>query len=92
MVATLTPTDTLDYKTNSLTRTITVNKFTPVYAWIPATPITYPAPLGAAQLNATFGDAFGGALAGAATYTPGTGTVLSAGSSKPTVQEMTTST
>jgi hypothetical protein len=80
MVATLTPTDTLDYKTNSLTRTITVNKFTPIYAWIPATPITYPAPLGAAQLNATFGDAFGGALAGAATYTPGTGTVLSAGS------------
>src|SRR5205085_3660509 len=71
--ATFTPTDTTNYNTASKAVTINVTKGTPTIAWSNPADITYPAPLGAPQLNATAN------VPGSFVYTPASGTVLSAG-------------
>src|SRR5262249_23676188 len=53
-----------------------ITKATPTVSWSNPADITYPATLGAGQLNAT------ASVPGAFTYTPGTGTVLNAGGSQ----------
>ncbi|HKO58750.1 MAG TPA: Ig-like domain-containing protein, partial [Thermoanaerobaculia bacterium] len=68
-----TPTDTANYNNATATRQLVVLKATPVITWNPASPIVYPAPLGAAQLNATAD------VPGTFVYTPPAGTVLNAG-------------
>jgi uncharacterized protein YjdB len=51
---------------------------TPTISWVPASPITYGTPLGAAQLDAT-ASAGGTSVPGTFAYTPAAGTVLNAG-------------
>jgi hypothetical protein len=71
--ATLAPTGVLsNYNITYNTAAFTINKATPVVTWNPSA-LVYGAPLGSAQLNATT------SIAGTWTYTPGTGTVLSPG-------------
>lgn len=68
------PTDGTNYNSVLNTqRSITVNKATPTYTWNNPAAITYPTPLSATQLNATF------SVAGTASYIPGLGTILPAG-------------
>ena len=71
---TFTPTDTTDYTTAKAQVTLMVNKATPSIAWGSPAAITYGTALSAAQLNAT------ASTGGALVYTPGAGTILSAGS------------
>jgi hypothetical protein len=79
---TFTPTDSTDYTTAAATVSLTVNKATPAISWVPAA-ISYGAGLGINQLDATAAGL--GALAstsvpGAFSYSPSSGTVLTAGS------------
>lgn len=62
-----------DYTFTPVNYTLTINKGTFVYTWNPATPITYPTPIGASQLDAS------GVKSASYVYQPATGTVLSAG-------------
>ena len=71
--ATFTPIDSVDYNTVTATTTINVLKATPTITWANPADITYGTPLGTTQLDAT------ASVPGAFTYTPATGTVLSAG-------------
>ena len=71
---TFTPADTARYHAASATTTLIVNKAKSVIDWNAPAPIVYGTPLGAVQL-----DANARTLNGVFTYTPGAGTVLSAG-------------
>ena len=70
---TFTPTDAVDYTTATGATTLTVLQATPVITWAAPAAITYPAPLSAAQLDATAN------TAGTFVYAPGSGTVLGVG-------------
>ena len=70
---TFTPEDPTRYRTATASVSITVEKATPAIVWAPPAPITYPAALGAVQLNATSG------IAGSFVYTPAAGTVIAPG-------------
>jgi hypothetical protein len=71
---TFTPTDSTDYTTATATVPLTVNKATPSIAWAAPAAITYGTGLSAAQLDAS------STVAGAFSYSPAAGTVLTAGS------------
>jgi pimeloyl-ACP methyl ester carboxylesterase len=71
---TFTPTDTTDYNTTTATIQLTVNKATPTITWATPAAITYGTALSTTQLDAT------ASVAGALTYSPSVGTVLTAGS------------
>ena len=73
MTATFTPTDTVDYSTATATVTLTVNPATPSLTWPAPAAITYGTALSAAQQNAS------STVAGAFTYLPASGVVLTAG-------------
>ena len=73
---TFTPTNTTDYTTATDTVTLTVNKATPAITWATPKAITYGTALSATQLDAS------STVAGTFTYSPATGTVLTAGSQK----------
>lgn len=82
---TFTPTDTTTYTTATDSVTLTVNappasKTTPTITWAQPAAITYPTPLGSAQLDAT------ASVAGTFAYTPAAGTVLNTGTYTLTVQ------
>src|SRR5207249_5043768 len=62
-----------NYSFSLVPGTLTVTKATPVLTWSNPAAISYPTPLGAAQLNAAAD------VPGAFTYTPTNGTVLDAG-------------
>jgi hypothetical protein len=64
--------DSSNYEASSKSATITVAKSMPTVSWTPSG-MTYGTPLGTAQLNATAG------VAGAFTYTPAAGTILTVG-------------
>ncbi|MGC2638707.1 MAG: alkaline phosphatase family protein [Acidobacteriaceae bacterium] len=68
-----TPTDTTDYTTATASVTLTVNQQTPAIVWKAPKPIFYGTALSAGQLDAT------ATVAGAFTYSPAAGTVLTAG-------------
>ena len=68
-----TPTDTTDYATALATKSLTVNKATPVITWPAPAAITYGTALSGAQLDATAN------VPGAFVYTPAAGTVLKTG-------------
>jgi MBG domain (YGX type)/Chitobiase/beta-hexosaminidase C-terminal domain/FG-GAP-like repeat/Abnormal spindle-like microcephaly-assoc'd, ASPM-SPD-2-Hydin/NHL repeat len=70
---TLTPTDSADYTTSTLTVSLTVNKATPTITWATPAAITYGAALSGTQLNAT------SPVAGTFAYAPAAGTVLMSG-------------
>jgi hypothetical protein len=73
IAGTLSPTAVLsNYTITYNTAPFTITKATPVVTWNP-TAVVYGAPLGSAQLNATT------TIPGSWAYTPGSGTVLSAG-------------
>lgn len=72
---TFTPADSADYATATASVTIQVNQGTPIITWATPVAISYGTPLGAAQLDATSGNA-----AGSFAYVPPSGTVLPAGS------------
>jgi streptogramin lyase len=74
LMATFTPTDSLDYATTSGSVTLVVTQATPAIRWGTPSAITYGTPLGAAQLNAS------STIPGIFSYSPAAGTVLSAGS------------
>jgi hypothetical protein len=79
------PTDTTNYNTASTTVHINVQKATPIVTWSNPADIAYGTPLSGAQLNATFSWIVNGSpvtVAGTATYTPATGTVLSPGANQ----------
>ena len=80
-----TPSDTADYGTATGTATINVDKATPTISWLTPAAITYGTALSGTQLDAasswTVGTA-AGAVAGTFSYTPASGTVLSAGASQ----------
>jgi hypothetical protein len=63
--------------------TITISKATPVITWNNPADIVYGTALGAAQLNATAN------VPGSFNYTPGSGTVLSAGAGQPLLASFT---
>ncbi len=69
-----TPTDADNYVSTSAEVFINVTKANPVITWNNPPNITYPAPLGASQLNAI------ASVPGSFVYVPPTGTVLDAGS------------
>ena len=71
--ATLTPTDTANYTTASVTVALTVQQVIPVLSWATPAPITEGTPLGVAQLSAI------AAISGTFVYTPASGTVLPSG-------------
>jgi DNA-binding beta-propeller fold protein YncE/N-acetylneuraminic acid mutarotase len=71
---TFTPSDATDYTTAKASVTLTVNQATPTITWTKPSPITYGTALSATQLDAT------ASVAGSFAYSPGAGTVLSAGS------------
>ncbi|UWZ87011.1 cellulose binding domain-containing protein [Occallatibacter riparius] len=68
-----TPTDTTDYTTATATVTFTVNRATPSITWNAPAAISYGTVLSSVQLDAT------GSVPGTVSYSPGAGTVLSAG-------------
>lgn len=68
-----TPTDTTDYTAATATVTLTVNQATPSITWAAPAAITYGSGLGSGQLNAS------STVAGTFSYSPGVGTVLTAG-------------
>ena len=70
---TFTPADATDYKRANGSVTLTVNKATPVITWANPAAITYGAPLGPQQLDAT------ASVPGTFVYTPKAGTVLGVG-------------
>ncbi len=70
----------------SVSQTFSVAKATPTVSWANPANIIYGTALSSSQLNATFTWVVGGAtvnVAGTATYTPGTGTVLNPGAGQP---------
>ena len=71
---TFTPTDTKDYSTSTATVVLVVNQATPKITWPSPAAIWYGTALSGKQLNAS------AAIAGTFTYSPASGTVLSAGS------------
>lgn len=71
--ALFTPTDTVDYKTATVTTTITVNPAKPVITWKTPAAITYKTALSSKQLDATAN------TPGTFVYSPAAGTVLTAG-------------
>lgn len=71
-----TPTDTTNFKGTSKTVKINVLKAAPVIIWNNPAAITYGTPLDATQLNAM------ASATGTFVYSPGTGTILNAGSSQ----------
>jgi hypothetical protein len=71
---TLTPTDTVDYTTATVTVSLTVNQATPTITWPTPAAITYGTALSATQLDAS------STVAGTFAYNPIAGTVLTAGS------------
>ena len=73
LTATFVPTDPLQFRSETITTTITVNATPVIVMWPNPSEITFGTPLDAAQLNAT-ADA-----AGTFVYTPASGTVLNAG-------------
>jgi sugar lactone lactonase YvrE len=75
LAVTLTPTNPTDYTTATATATVTqtVNKAAPAITWATPAAITYGTPLSATQLDAS------STVAGNFTYSPVTGTVLTAG-------------
>jgi hypothetical protein len=81
-----TPTDTTDYNTPAAKNVlINVNKATPTVNWSNPADIIYGTALSSTQLNATFTAVVNAAtitVAGTPTYSPVTGTVLSAGNSQ----------
>jgi Kelch motif protein len=79
------PTDTTNYNTATKTVQINVQKATPTVNWSNPADITYGTALNGTQLNATFTCVVNGApvtVAGAATYTPPSGTVLNPGANQ----------
>jgi hypothetical protein len=62
-----------DYDADPVTGTLTIAPAAPVVVWVPPAGIVYGTPLTSAQLNASAN------VPGTITYTPGAGTVLSAG-------------
>ena len=70
---TFTPTDTANYTSTTATVSLVVNKATPVISWANPAAITYGTALSTTQLNAT------ASVPGTFSYTPTSGTVLSAG-------------
>jgi hypothetical protein len=76
---TLTPTDTTDYVTGTVTVTLTVNKAKPVITWPGPAPITYGTAVGPTQQNATAN------VAGTFAYTPNAGWIPIAGTHTMTV-------
>ena len=70
---TFTPTDMVDYSASTAGVSITVNQATPTITWAAPVAIPYGTALSATQLNAT------ASTTGALTYTPASGTVLTAG-------------
>ena len=79
LTVTFTPTDATDYTTATATVTLTVNKATPPITWATPAAITYGTALSATQLNAS------STVAGSFTYSPVSGTVLTAGAQPLTV-------
>jgi hypothetical protein len=80
-----TPTDGTNYNTVSKDVLINVQKATPTVNWSNPADITYGTALNGTQLNATFTWVVNGApvtVAGAATYTPPSGTVLNPGANQ----------
>jgi hypothetical protein len=77
--ATFTPTDNSDFNPATVSVTINVNKATTVVTWATPAAITYGTALSGTQLNATAN------VAGSFSYSPGTGTILNAGSQTLTV-------
>jgi hypothetical protein len=73
--ATFTPTDAIDYNTNTGSVTLTVSKATPTITWTTPSAITYGTALSSTQLNAS-----SGGVAGSFVYSPVSGTVLGTGS------------
>jgi sugar lactone lactonase YvrE len=71
---TFAPTNTTDYTTATSSVTLTVNKATPAITWATPKAITYGTALSGTQLDAS------STVAGTFTYSPATGTVLTAGS------------
>ena len=71
-----TPADTTDYTMAATTVSLTVNQATPTTTWATPAAITYGTALSSTQLNATE------SVAGMMVYSPGAGTVLSAGVSQ----------
>ena len=71
---TFTPTDATDYSTATSSVSITVNQATPTITWTAPGAISYGTALSATQLDAS------ASTAGTLTYTPASGTVLTAGS------------
>ena len=74
LAVTFTPTDATDYSTATANVSITVNQATPTITWTTPVAIPYGTALSATQLNAS------ASTAGTLTYTPASGTVLTAGS------------
>jgi hypothetical protein len=69
------PTDTTNYNSVAATTvSLTVNKATPTITWATPSAITYGTALSATQLNAS-----SGSVAGAFTYSPASGAILSVG-------------
>ncbi|MGA2848675.1 MAG: FG-GAP-like repeat-containing protein [Terracidiphilus sp.] len=70
---TFVPTDSVDYSEVTTTATIVVNKATTTVSWTNPAAISYGTPLTATQLNAT------ASVPGTFTYTPASGSILTAG-------------
>jgi N-acetylneuraminic acid mutarotase/sugar lactone lactonase YvrE len=73
LTVTFTPTDTTDYATAASTVTLTVKQAAPTISWTVPAAIIYGTPLSAPQLNAS------SSVAGAFSYSPAAGTILTAG-------------
>jgi hypothetical protein len=76
-----TPTDTNDFTTMAGTANITIAKLTPTVTWNTPAPIVVGTPLSGTQLNAT-ATGVGSAVIGGFTYTPPSGTLLTAGANQ----------
>ncbi|WP_167855038.1 T9SS type A sorting domain-containing protein [Hymenobacter wooponensis] len=76
---TVTAAETPNYNQAVKTVSLMVNKADQLISWSAPAAITYGTKLSDAQLNATVAGVSGGSAPGALTYTPGTGTVLDAG-------------
>ena len=80
---TFTPADSNNFVPVTVMQSLQVNRATPVLAWTTPAPILLGTPLGATQLSAVATMPGSGAVVpGAFTYTPGVGTLLSAGVSQ----------
>jgi len=74
LTVTFAPTDSTDYTTETVSVSLIVNKATPPITWATPKAIAYGTPLSASQLDASSN------VAGSFVYSPGAGTVLTAGS------------